>query len=82
MKKSEVVWFTIRLIGVYFIYLAVSNTVSFVGSIIIMIQTPELFEKSFGILFQSVLLIALYGVLGNYLIQNGSHLFTVLNREN
>jgi beta-lactamase regulating signal transducer with metallopeptidase domain len=71
----------IRLIGVYLIYLAVTNAISFIVAFMTVMQTPKLLTQSFGVLLQPIIWIVIYIVAGNYLIRDGQHLFTILNRE-
>jgi len=81
MKKSEAVWLITKLIGLYFVYSAITSAISFIGSFLLALQNPELFSKSFTILLQSIVLIAFYGLVGNYLLKDGKFLFDILNRE-
>ncbi|MCD9189057.1 MAG: hypothetical protein LUM44_21750 [Pyrinomonadaceae bacterium] len=81
MKKSEIVWLTVKIIGLYCIYSAVTNILTFLSSFLLALQNPELFKKSVIIFLQSIVIIALYGIIGNYLLRNGKFLFDILNRE-
>lgn len=81
MKKSEVVWLVVKLIGLYCVYSAVTGTLTFLSSFLLALQNPELFSKSVIIFLQSIAMIAIYGIVGNYLLRDGKFLFDVLNRE-
>ncbi len=81
MKKSEFIWLILRLIGIICIYLAITNLVALFANIFTFMEVPELISKSFGILFQQITLIVIQGLLGIYLIRDGSHFFGLLNKE-
>lgn len=81
MKKSEVVWLAVKLIGLFCIYSAVTSTLTFLSSFLLALQNPELFRKSVIIFLQSIAMIGIYGIVGNYLLRDGKFLFDVLNRE-
>lgn len=81
MKKKELIWTIIRLLGLLGIYMFIEKAVALVVNLYTFMQIPELFEKSFGIIFQTGILMILYGVVGIYLLIDGNILFTILNRE-
>lgn len=81
MKKREIVWFAVKLIGLYFSYQAVLSCLSLIASLIVAIQTPALFSNSAGILLQQLTLTTLYAITANYLLRNGTYIFDILNSE-
>ena len=81
MKKSDAVWLITKLIGLYFVYSAITGAISFLSSFLTVLQEPKLFSKSFPVFLQSIAMIAFYGIVGNYLLKDGKFLFDILNRE-
>lgn len=41
MKKNEVVWLIVKLIGLYFVYSAITSAISFLGSFLTVLQKPK-----------------------------------------
>jgi hypothetical protein len=81
MKKREIVWLVIKVIGLYFIYEAVTSGLKLIASFIVAFQAPELFYKSIGIFIPQIVLVALCAIIANYLLRDGRLVFDILNRE-
>lgn len=81
MTKREIVWLLIRLIGIYLIYLAVTGSINLIGSFITAWQTPGLIERSFVMFLLTFFLIVLESIAGIYLLNDGTILFDILDRE-
>ena len=81
MKKREIVWLIIKVIGLYFVYEAATSGLKLIASFIVAFQTPELFSKSIGIFISQIALFALCSIAANYLLRDGTLVFDILNRE-
>lgn len=81
MKKNEVVWLIIKLIGLYCVFSAITSAISFLGSFLTVLQEPKVLSTWFPIFLQSIAMIAFYGIVGNYLLKDGKFLFDILNQE-
>ena len=88
MTKREIVWLIVKLIGVYFIYEAVMAALSLIGSIFTLISlggdrniSREASNNFLRVISWAFAMTVFYGGIGWHLIQDGSFLFQILNRE-
>ena len=81
MNKREVVWLIIRLIGIYFLYSAITGSIIGAASFLTALQTPHIAAASVALFLPSFFILAFEGIFGFYLCTNGIALFNILVRE-
>lgn len=87
MTKREIVWLIVKLIGVYFIYQAVTSALSLIGTIFTLISIADRYigaddkQNFLKVIAWAIAMTAFYGWIGWYLIKDGRLLFAILNRE-
>lgn len=89
MKREDILWIALRLMGLYLLLLVVESVASGVGSLVSLLVTAALpdFAGETGVAFEmqsSFLLAALvrtviFVMLGLYLIRDGKKIFDWLN---
>jgi hypothetical protein len=81
MTKPQVIWLSIRLAGVWFLWQSIENAVALLSTYLQVSQDRELLSRSSAILLQIVLLMGVHTALGIYCLGGGTLLFNLLNRE-
>ncbi|HVF44093.1 MAG TPA: hypothetical protein VM936_13810 [Pyrinomonadaceae bacterium] len=81
MRKTEVIWLIIRVVGLYFLWQSVETVIALVANFKVASATPGLLANSGGVFMQLIFKAGLYCVLGLYCVGDGRVFFHVLDKE-
>ena len=83
ITKSQLAWIILRLLGIYFVYLAANGLFSFFQTVSVMgnSEFPGFAKSQAGLIIWSVFSILAHGVFGFYLLKNGNFIHALLMKE-
>lgn len=83
MTKQELIWLLIRLVGVYFLAKGILLALELLAGIFLILEsgTLQVLGSLIGTYIGSLLRSLALSALGLYLLNGGSFLFRVLNRQ-
>lgn len=81
MHKKQVIWLLIRLAGLWLMWQAIEDTITFMSSYLTAIQEPSVMSRSTWVLVAMFLRVGVHMGLGLYCLVAGNRFFDLLNRE-